>query len=311
LSPILGIIDSSKSGNLNPTTTFVALNYGASSGASSPDAVTWTARTMPATANWYSLLYANGKFVTLANGSVNGAYSTNGTTWTAFTPPSAKPYAQTAYGAGIYVAISQSDPPYTATSSDGITWSGGNIGGSGEAYSGVVYGNGYFVMPGTRANNDNRTLYSSNGTSWNSGGLLPYSVGWGRIYYAASGGGFIVTANTSSNYVAQSTSGTGSWTSRTLPSTTTWLGCLAFGNGVWSYLTNADAASSTDGITWTSRTTPAAITFVSMSYSANYGLFVAVAASSSVAYTSSTGTGSWTSRTLPTSGEWYSVSSAG
>jgi hypothetical protein len=296
---------------VTPPNTFVTIAYGTNSSATSTNGADWTSRTMPSIRNWYALYYANGRFVTAGGGSTVGAYSEDGITWTTIAFPSAKSWSQTGFGNSRWVINGQNQPSAYAVSTDnGVNWSDASAGG-GFAGSSSVFGNGVFVSAETTANAGVNAWYSSNGTSWTNGGSLGATAGWGRGYYNASGGGFIITANTSSNYVSQSTTGTGSWTLRTLPTTANWGGCLAYGNGVWSYLTNTAAASSTDGITWSSRTTPAAIGHTSMWYSASMNLFVAVAGSSGVAYTSSTGTGSWTSRTLPSTNEWYSVASTG
>ncbi len=309
MSPILGIISSSKRVVI-PATTFLTVAYGTNLSATSSDGITWTSRTMPSTRDWYALFYANGKFVIAGNSSTTGAYSTDGISWTTTTLPNSSSWVQTAYGNSTWVINGQNQPSaYAVSTNDAVTWSSGS-GGAGYAGSSSVFGNGYFVSAETQANLGTNAWYSTNGTSWSNGGSLGATVGWGRGFYNASGGGFIITANTSGNRVSQSTTGTGSWTVRTLPATASWGGALAYGNGVWSYITNTAAASSTDGITWTSRTTPAAVGFGAMWYSTNYNLFVAVA-NGSVAYTSSTGTGSWTSRTLPSSNNWAQVASTG
>jgi hypothetical protein len=309
--PILGIVASQISGHLAPpATTFLTVAYGTNLSATSSDGVTWTSRTMPSTRDWYALFYANGRFVIAGNSSTTGAYSTDGISWTTTTLPNSSSWVQTGFGNSRWVIQGQNQPSSFAVSTDnGATWSAATAG-SGIATSSSVFGNGVFVSAETQANAGTNAWYSSNGTSWSNGGSLGATTGWGRGYYNASGGGFLITANTSTNYVSQSTTGTGSWTLRTLPATANWGGALAYGNGVWSYLTNTAAASSTDGITWTSRTTPAAVGFGAMWYSTNYNLFVAVA-NGSVAYTSSTGTGSWTSRTLPSSNNWAQVATTG
>ena len=55
--------------------------------ATSPDGVTWTQRTLPASADWYSVTYGNGVFVAVAQGSSIAATSPDGITWTQRTLP--------------------------------------------------------------------------------------------------------------------------------------------------------------------------------------------------------------------------------
>lgn len=289
----------------------IATSTSSSAATSSDGGASWTARTMPSARNWYALWYANGRFVVAGNGSTVGAYSTNGITWTTTTLPSSSAWVQTGYGNSTWVIQGQNQPSAYAVSTDnGATWSSAS-GGSGYAGSSAVFGNGVFVSAETQANAGTNAWYSTNGTSWTNGGSLGATTGWGRGYYAASGGGFIIAANTSTNYVSQSTTGTGSWTLRTLPTTQNWYTCLAYGNGVWSYLirSTTQAASSTDGITWVSRTGPSTAVWESMWYSAAVGKFIAVASGGTSVATSTTGTGSWTLSTLPSSADWVSISS--
>jgi hypothetical protein len=310
--PIIGVVDSGKSGHLTPPTTFVAVAYNSSASATSSDGVTWTARTMPSVRNWYAMAYGGGRFVIQGNGSTVGAYSTDGITWTTTALPQSSFWVQTGYGNSRFVTQGQNAPAQFAVSTDnGATWSGNSPGS--WAPSSAAFGNGVFVAAETQANAGQNAWYSSNGTSWTNGGSLGATTGWGRGFYNASGGGFLICNNVSANYISQSSSGTGGWSLRTLPASQGWGSCLAYGNGVWSYMggSGTQGASSTDGVNWTSRTNPASIAWTSMIYSTNYNLFVAVAAASSVAYTSSTGTGSWTSRSLTNSADWYSISVSG
>lgn len=66
--------------------TFVAVDISGTLGtiaATSPDAVTWTLRTLPSSSAWRSVAFGNGVFVALSNTSTNAATSTDGITWTA------------------------------------------------------------------------------------------------------------------------------------------------------------------------------------------------------------------------------------
>ena len=53
---------------------------------SPPGGITWTQRTLPVSANWYSVTYGNGLFVAVAYGSI-AATSPDGITWTQRTRP--------------------------------------------------------------------------------------------------------------------------------------------------------------------------------------------------------------------------------
>src|SRR5207244_413277 len=60
---------------------FVALAYGSSVAATSPDGITWTPRALPSSQNWNSVAYGNNVFVALAPGSSVAATSPDGITW--------------------------------------------------------------------------------------------------------------------------------------------------------------------------------------------------------------------------------------
>ena len=62
------------------------------------------------------------------------------------------------------------------------------LSGSGNTWSGLTYGAGYFVATATSAS---VTSYSTNGTTWTSGGALPASTSWSNVVY---GGGQGATA---------------------------------------------------------------------------------------------------------------------
>jgi hypothetical protein len=69
----------------------------------SPDGVTWTARTAP-DAEWFSVTYGDGLFVAVGDGTKPVMTSPDGVTWTAQTAPDTDWYSVT-YGNGLFVAV--------------------------------------------------------------------------------------------------------------------------------------------------------------------------------------------------------------
>jgi hypothetical protein len=55
--------------------TFVAVSYGSTAAATSPDGITWTAQTLPISQNWSSVTYGNGTFVAIPDGGTMAATS--------------------------------------------------------------------------------------------------------------------------------------------------------------------------------------------------------------------------------------------
>ena len=98
--------------------------------------------------NIYRIAYGNGRFVVISSESSNIMYSENGEDWAA--EYSVLPYSSgwdsIAFGNGVFVAvgINSSSNAIFATSSDGVTWSGGIIR-SATGSCGVAFGNGFFV----------------------------------------------------------------------------------------------------------------------------------------------------------------------
>jgi len=136
--------------------------------ATSPDGVTWTARTMPA-GNWTSLawsgalLVAGGEVVASSNGL--SATSTDGVTWTSHAGPGAggSGSAAIAWGNSTFVAAGYGNGK-TWTSTDGATWTARLTSGSG-AFSGAVWASGLslFVIAPSGVGN----IYSSpTGVTW-------------------------------------------------------------------------------------------------------------------------------------------------
>jgi hypothetical protein len=96
-------------------------------GASSPDGITWTARTLPTvtSGNWLGVAYGNGRFVAVCAGSTTitqAAVSYDGINWTQTTIPGNNWTAVT-YSSGslTFMAVGVFNN-YVATSTDGVTW---------------------------------------------------------------------------------------------------------------------------------------------------------------------------------------------
>ena len=262
--------------------------------ATSPDGVTWTlrdnvfaeidvvstaenlsegyvARTLPNSSYWKDVIWTGAKFVAVGSDESSapyGASSTDGETWAAVTLPTISgtyDYSAIAYnGTNLYAALIK-DTRHVATSADGVTWSGAinAISLQGE-WSDGVWGSDKFVFVSSA---QNRTAYSSDGTTWTNGSI---DVTFTEARSIAYGDGkFVVVqgSTTGSDLAAYSSNGT-SWTvSASLPSSDFW-SSVAYGDGVFVAIagdnplhsnTSTAAAYSTDGgATWSSATLPGA-----------------------------------------------------
>jgi hypothetical protein len=242
-----------------------------------PLGVTWTARTLPSSANWQSVTYGNGVFVAVAIYSNAAATSPDGITWTARTLPSSASWNSVTYGNGVFVAVAP-DSIQAATSPDGITWTARTL--PTALWGSVTYGNGVFVAiaSGTAA------ATSTDGITWTARTLPtpPSSAWWNSVTY---GNGVFVAVGTGT---AAATSPDGiTWTPRTLAYWAQW-SSVTYGNGVFVAVgfDSTYAETSPDGITWKNRTLPSPSSSPWYSVTYGNGVFVVVAQGSTAAATS-------------------------
>ena len=155
---------------LNSNVRFVAIRSNSNAAASSLDGITWTARTMPASRQWSSVCYGEGKFVAVSANSNSFAYSTNGTTWTLGTMPtfgdsSTNEWVDICYGRNQFVAIANSNN-VCATSPDGINWTIRVMDviddSSARDWVSIAYGRGRFVALSSQGD----IGYSFDGIDW-------------------------------------------------------------------------------------------------------------------------------------------------
>ena len=233
----------------------------------------WTASTLPSSANWYSVIYGDGKFVAVANNSNKAAYSTDGINWTASSLSSSAKWYSVTYGDGKFVAVASGNSNKAAYSTDGINWTASTLPSSGY-WESVTYGDGKFVAV---VNGSNKAAYSTDGINWTAS-TMPSSANWISVTYGD--GKFVAVASGGSNKVAYSTDGI-NWTETTMPSSRDWYS-VTYGDGKFvavAYSSNK-AAYSTDGINWTETTMPSSEYWWSVIYGDSK--FVVVAYSSDV-----------------------------
>jgi hypothetical protein len=112
--------------------------------ATSPDAITWTARTSGTTQNINTLTYGNGTFVYGGDGGVLRT-SSNAVTWTARTSGTTQNINTLTYGNGTFVY--GGDGGVLRTSSNAVTWTA-RTSGTTQNINVLNYGNGTFVYGG-------------------------------------------------------------------------------------------------------------------------------------------------------------------
>lgn len=198
----------------------------------------------------YDIIYNNGRYIavggSLTTGSAIVATSTNLTDWTTtqMGAPSGEyryhEFRCIAYGNGRYVTTGGSG--WTATSTDGITWTGNLRIGSYDKYA-IAHGNGRFVTVGRWGFMNT----STDGVNWSWDDVaITSNRDLLDIIYAK--GMFIAVGPL--ECVITSIDGL-NWTTRTDYRTHTWKS-ITYGNGKFVVVANEGYTStSTDGITWT------------------------------------------------------------
>jgi hypothetical protein len=239
----------------------------------SPDGITWTARTMSTSAAYWSAIAWNGTvFCAIADTGIAGdtnviVTSPDGITWTTRTAPVSASWRSLVSHAGLFVAIGYSYGSSVGriiTSTDGITWTSRTLPAVMGSTNPMLCSNGSIVV----------CIFSSSATLWKSTDGITWTTGT----YSSPGG----------NAVAIAWNGT--------------LFCAITAN-------SSTSATSPDGITWTGRTMPASLLWTSVS--AISGLFVAAASNSNNTYTSADGI-TWTvSAITGGAGSWQSIGTDG
>ncbi len=192
----------------------------------SPDGITWTARTSAANNSWTSVIHGNGLFVAVASSGTGNRVmtSSNGITWTARTSTADNNWTSVTYANGLFVAVATSGTGNRVmTSPDGITWTA-RTSAADNSWNSVTYGNGLFVaVSGTGTGN--RVMTSPDGITWTARNAAVENTWRGLTY----GNGL---------FVAVSQSGTGNRVMISGPLSSTWNGS-SWSNGTPSAIKTA------------------------------------------------------------------------
>ena len=266
-------------------------------------------RALSSNSTWQGVDQVNGRFVAVNGSGSTTSFSTNGTTWVAGGNLPAGPSNWTGIAGGIigattyFMAVASGPTTVGAyTNNGGVTWSLATLPASAN-WKSITFYNGVFVAISTGGT---ATAYSTNGTTWTSGGALSTSTTWTSIaagligtlpYFVA-----VASGGTVNNY---SYDGGASWTAGgALPASATW-SAITYGNSRFLAVANgsATAAVSTNGTTWTSVTLPSSNAWTTATFGSDN--FLVTATGTTAALTSFTGlTGAWTTRTLATTSAW-------
>lgn len=243
----------------------------------SPDGMTWTARTT-ADVLLSAVCFANGLFVAVGGGG-SVMTSTDGITWVNRNGiDGVTSWRAIAYGAALFVAVGQDDVGKIMTSPNGITWTARSDPASNSAWYGVAFSGSLFAAVANQTvNNSERIITSPDGITWTL--RTGHDRAWAGVCYG--GGKFVAVAqgNFTVSTVMTSTDGV-TWDLQNASNVASWLS-ITFGGGLFVAVGN-DVMSSVDGITWSGGSPANSNEWSAVCY--NSGLFVAVSNSGAGQY---------------------------
>ncbi|CAN5699727.1 hypothetical protein BH23GEM6_BH23GEM6_18630 [soil metagenome] len=305
--PMLG--DQAISGDASVTVTgestglWVAGGFQTTRIATSPDGITWTARSSPFTWVVSEVAYNGSKWVAVGEGGASIATSPDGITWTAVANSPFTVANGVAWNGSLWVAVGQGSTQI-ATSTDGEIWTARAtpFNSHGEK---VAWGGGRWVATGGGlARYGPNIATSTDGINWTTRGRVFNFAGAGVAY---NGSMWVATGTdgqfTNTGYTKIATSPDGiEWTDRASPFSQT-ASKVAWNGVMWVAVGRSNGAgmiaTSPNGITWTARDTPFTLNATAIGW--NGSLWVAGGSGGARLATSTDGI-NWTVRTSPITG---------
>jgi hypothetical protein len=226
----------------------------------SPDGITWTARTTSGSAGyWCGICWAAelGLFVIVSNNgniaSINLIMtSPDGITWSQQTAPSSQNLYGICWSPELSILVASGNTNTLLTSSNGTSWS--STTNTGHTILKMCWAAELSLFVGVEYSNASYGFaYSSNGTTWTGVASRTNELWWGICWSPELYLFVAVSATSSANPIATSPDGI-NWTSRSTPFTTSMF------NVIWSPELSLFVASgstyiftSSDGINWITR----------------------------------------------------------
>lgn len=227
----------------------------------STDGLTWSTGTLPSTTSWYASVSNGSRIIAFRANNQTSFYSDNGTTWTqtsALAAGSISPRNAIWDGTRFIITEGASGTGTVRYSTDGITWSGTSINQGSQSSRFIGFdGTSRYIAINTATNDSAYSTTSTFPTTWTALNFPSTAATWGQPIY---GNGLWLVAKAGTTGYVTSATGTGSWTSRTLPSqisdsTSERDAKFLFNSGKFYYYYADNVYSSTNGIDWVTETT--------------------------------------------------------
>jgi len=202
---------------------FVAVaSSGTSQAMTSPDGITWTARTT-SSGMWTSVCWSPDLLLFVAvsqGGTYNAMSSPDGITWTARTASSVT-WISVCWSSelDLFVAVANTGTNRIMYSSTGITWTSGPTTGDANGWMSVCWSPELRLFVAVASVGTNRVMYSSNGVSWTLGPTTGDANGWYNVCWSPDVRMFVAVATTGSNKTMTSSDGI-TWTTKVSSSET-------------------------------------------------------------------------------------------
>ena len=238
---------------------YIVLDYGNNIALRTLDFITYDTISLPVSANWSDIIYANGLFVAIATGPVNFVLtSTDGIIWTQRSLPDSTDCTSISYGNGLFVIFNNASSTIY-TSVNGTEWSQSTTSVSSD-WSDSMYNENNFVVVSSSSDD---ILKSTDGVVWEN--LNNEIAGINAITYGC--GLFITIPSTIPfNNVIVSNDGI-TWESILLPISIS-AKTISFCNGLFIIpdTISTSLLISNNGIEWTQYQSPIISDWDSISY---------------------------------------------
>lgn len=254
---------------------FVAVQ--SSTVATSPDGITWTARSCPVSAfidvAWAPSL---GLFAMV---STTGAIATSpdGTTWTSQTSPLSSGGAIT-WSADLakFVIVGTSGTPLGATSTDGVTWTGRTI--PAGLWNGVAWSPSLALFAACGSFSTTCIVTSPDGVTWTARttSIICSSIAWSDTLglFVAVSATNVITSSNGTAWTTHATLNNNNW-QRVIWASELGLFIAVARSASGGSLTTSAVAASSDGVTWTLYTAAGTGAWYGLAWAPTLGVLVA------------------------------------
>jgi hypothetical protein len=254
----------------------------------SPDGITWTYRTAPATNTWIAVVWSPelSLFVAVATSGTGNRVMTSidGTTWIIGVSPQDNNWANIIWSPelGLFVAVADGGGSSRIMySSDGANWNLVSTSSFNNQFRGICWSPELGIFVATSITGNNRVITSTDGINWTVG-ITPVNNDWGAVCWSPELGLFVACSQTGTgNRIITSPDGI-NWTVRdTTGKDSVWAG-ISWSPELGVFVAVAYFAPyilySTDGINWTVNNSSGITTNINrLCWSPELGIFCAIA----------------------------------